>query len=137
MNKNVKYWFNESIESLKTAKILLKNQRTLECAFFCHLAIEKVLKAFIANRLNVIPPKIHNLLLLAEQSGLSKELTDEQLDFLSELNIYQLEGRYPGDRELLLKQTPTEKFTQILADTEREYLWLEQKIKSEKSSKLT
>ncbi len=133
MNKSVKYWFDESIESLQTARILLKNMRTLECAFFCHLTMEKLLKAIISSRLNVMPPKIHNLLLLAEQSGLSKELTDEQLDFLSDLNIYQLEGRYPGDRELLLKETPAEKFTQILTDTEREFLWFEQKIKSEKS----
>lgn len=134
MEAKIKYWVSEANESYQTAKVLFENSRYLESAFFCHLAIEKNLKAFIVFRKNMLPPKIHNLLMLAERSELSKQLTEKQLDFLADLNLYQLEGRYPGDRELLYTQTTLEKFKEIITNTEGELIWLEQKLRLEISS---
>lgn len=134
MEINTDYWIIEATESYKTAVVLHENKRFLESAFFCHLAIEKILKAFIVYRKKTFPPKIHNLLSLADRSDLSKNLSAEQLDFLADLNIYQLEGRYPGDREMLYTQTPIEKFDKILTDTDGELKWLKQKLRSEISS---
>jgi len=39
-----------------------------------------------------IPPRIHNLVRLAERAGLA--LSDEQKALLAELNMYQMVGRY-------------------------------------------
>jgi len=72
--------------------------------------------------------------MLADRSELSKQLTENQLDFLADLNLYQLEGRYPGDRELLYRQTSLEKFKEIIIKTEGELIWLEQTLRSEISS---
>lgn len=106
MDKHTEYWLTDSLESLDTANVLFDNKKYLESAFFCHLAMEKMLKAFYTYRTNNIPPKVHNLLLLAERSGLQKEFSEEQMDFLAELNPFQLEGRYPGARQILYKQQP-------------------------------
>ena len=60
------------------------------------------------------------------------ELGESRLDFLADLNLFQIEGRYPGDREVLSRQTTVEKFNEIINRTEVELKWLEQKLKSEK-----
>ena len=39
------------------------------------------------------PPKIHNLLALADKGSL--KFSEEQSNFLDRLNQFQLEGRYP------------------------------------------
>lgn len=41
----------------------------------------------------MVPPKIHNLITLIKQTKL--ELDKEQLYFLTVLNDFQIEGRYP------------------------------------------
>lgn len=126
------YWLNESKENFDTAQILYRNNKFLETAFFCQLSTEKMLKAFIAKRTETMPPKIHNLLSLANKANLDNELSESQLEFLTDLNPFQLEGRYPGDREILLKKTPKSEFAGLLKRTEVELQWLEQKLKSEK-----
>ena len=93
--------------------------------------MEKMLKSFFVKRNQTIPPKIHNLMSLAERAGLIKEFSDDQLDFFANLNPYQLEGRYPGDRELLYSRTSEETVAAIIKRTEVELKWLELKLKSE------
>ncbi|QQK76608.1 HEPN domain-containing protein [Salicibibacter cibarius] len=132
MDQKVMYWMSESKENLDTAKVLYRNGKLLETAFFCHLATEKMLKAFIAKRKETIPPKIHNLLSLANKGSLDNELSESQFNFFADLNPFQLEGRYPGDREILLKKTAKREFEELLKRTEAELKWLEQKLKSEK-----
>ena len=92
-----------------------------------------MLKAIFVYKNGTTPPKIHNLLLLAERSDLQGELNESQLDFLSEVNTYQLEGRYPIDRELLFQNTPIDNFKTILHRTEVELKWFELRLKSNKS----
>ena len=132
MDCQVEYWLKESLENVDTAKILFEHKKYIEAAFFCHLAFEKMLKAFFVKRNKAIPPKSHNLLLLAKRSHLMDEIGESRLDFLADLNLFQIEGRYPGDREVFYMQTTVEKFAGMLNRTEAELKWLEQKLKSEK-----
>jgi HEPN domain-containing protein len=133
MFDQTEYWYKESFESYDTAKVLSANKKYLESAFFCHLSIEKMLKAHIAKKTGELPPKSHNLLYLIEQTDLKVSLNDDQLDFFSNLTLYQLEGRYPGDRTLLYKQTTVTEFEQILKRTGVELKWLKQMLKLEQS----
>ena len=55
--------------------------------------LEKMLKAHVCRATEDLPPKIHNLVRLAELTGLSFSKT--QQEFLSEFDMHQLEGRYP------------------------------------------
>jgi hypothetical protein len=58
-----------------------------------HLAMEKILKAHICLHTNDIAPKLHNLVRLAELSGIA--FTEEQKDLLADINPFNIEGRYP------------------------------------------
>lgn len=131
MNEHTEYWLTESLESLDTARVLYDNKKYLDSSFFCHLSMEKMLKAFYTDRTNDVPPKIHNLLLLAERAHLKEELGDQQLVFLARLNTYNIEGRYPSQREALYKNTSVNKFLEILVKTEEVIKWLELKLRSE------
>ena len=72
--------------------VVLFNQFFL---FFCHLAMEKFLKAVYVKIKDDFAPKTHNLLYLCELCGI--ELTEEQMTFYAILMKYQITGRYPDN----------------------------------------
>ena len=74
--------------------MLVEQKRILPGLFFCHLVIEKMLKAHVVKETRAHPPKTHNLTLLLSKTSLQFPLTDEA--FLGVLMVYQLEGRYPA-----------------------------------------
>lgn len=78
---------------METAEILINNGKLLQGLFFCHLAIEKILKALIQKKTLKIPPKSHNLKYLSELASI--EITEEQNLIMAVLMKYQMEGRYP------------------------------------------
>ena len=63
-----------------------------------HLALEKILKAYVVRATSEVPPRIHNLDKLAEIAGL--ELSREQRELLREFEAYQIEGRYPDQNQV-------------------------------------
>lgn len=100
VRKQIDYWKASSDEDLAAAESLLEKGHLRHCLFFAHLAIEKMLKAHVTRQTNDIPPRIHNLIRLAEIAGLP--ISPEQGDFLSGFDVYQLEGRYPDSAQILL-----------------------------------
>ncbi|MDP8240381.1 MAG: HEPN domain-containing protein [Candidatus Hatepunaea meridiana] len=82
-----------SQEDIAAARSLLQKKHLRHSLFFAHLALEKMLKAFVVRQTNEIPPYIHNLVRLVEIAKLN--IGPERLDFLRKFNIFQLEGRYP------------------------------------------
>jgi HEPN domain-containing protein len=94
LKKQLDYWINSSQEDLETADILIGEAKLLHGLFFCHLAVEKALKAHVAKSTGDIPPKSHNLIYLTELADL--EVSEEDENFFGILMRYQLEGRYPG-----------------------------------------
>ena len=93
ITNQLSYWIDGADSDFETAELLIKNKRLLHGLFFCHLTIEKTLKAFVVKITLEVPPKTHNLLRLYELSSLA--LNDEQVNLLEILMVYQLEGRYP------------------------------------------
>ncbi len=93
ISKQLIYWIDGASSDLETAELLINSRRLLHGLFFCHLTIEKVLKAWVGKTTLDIPPKTHNLLRLHEISNLS--LSEEEIKLHEVLMIYQLEGRYP------------------------------------------
>lgn len=61
--------------------------------FFCHLCIEKIIKAHVVKETNEIPPKSHDLFFLLRKAQI--ELTEDKQLIIQILMKYQLEGRYP------------------------------------------
>lgn len=88
--------------------------------FFCHLAIEKALKALYIKKHKDFPPKTHNLLLLAHKSDI--ELDSDRKIYLSKMMGYQLEGRYP---ELTLSIPSLNEAINLLESTKEILKWLQ------------
>ena len=88
--EHIKYWLESA--DLESAESILDSGRYDWCLFIGHLALEKILKAIFVDRNdNNMPPKIHNLVRLAE---LSKIVMDEDqkfhLDKITDFNIQTL-----------------------------------------------
>ena len=94
--KQIEYWSKSSDEDFAAAQSLLEKGHLRHSLFFAHLAIEKMLKAKVTLQTKDIPPRIHNLVRLAGIANL--DLDSDQLEFLREFNLYQLEGRYPDSK---------------------------------------
>ncbi|MBU1517512.1 MAG: HEPN domain-containing protein [Planctomycetes bacterium] len=91
--EQINYWQNGALEDLEAAKQLISGDKIRHSLFFAHLSLEKILKSHICKSTGKIAPKIHNLIRLAEVAGLS--LPDDKIDFMAEMNEFNLEGRYP------------------------------------------
>lgn len=92
-NKQIEYWIEGAKNDLDAAELLIKNGKFLHGLFFCHLAIEKAIKAFVVKETKEVPPRSHNLIYLSEKAHLL--LSEEFTLFIGILMKYQLEGRYP------------------------------------------
>jgi hypothetical protein len=66
---------------------------------------EKVLKAQVVHHTGDLAPRIHNLVRLAELAEI--QLSPDQLDLLADMNVFNLEGRYPETLAPLPSQAET------------------------------
>lgn len=122
IQKQVDYWFNSAFDDLESAKVLINNKRYLQGLFFCHLVIEKAIKAIVVKQTEEIAPRSHNLLYLSEIAGITFNEKDEL--FLGILMKYQLQGRYPDYQPTIPGE---EKVNNYLSKTENLLVWLKQK----------
>ncbi len=123
------YWFSLSDYDLETAKAMLQTKRWLYVGFMCHQAVEKTLKGYWCYKQPTNdPPYQHNLFRLIQGAGLEHKMTDEMLDFVSELMPLNIEARYPSYKEKLF-QTMTEEYCKTLIDkTTRLIVWIRQQL---------
>ena len=96
IRKQIDYWQAGAFSDFETAEILIANKKYIHSLFFCHLCIEKILKAQFVKQTGEIPPKSHNLNYIQELAQVG--VTEEQKVLMSVLMKYQLEGRYPDYR---------------------------------------
>ncbi len=89
---------------LTTADRMLKTGRYVYVIFMCHLALEKLLKAFVSAETKKIPPKTHDLIYLLDQGKI--QLSKELLDFLGMINNVSIVTRYPEDLSKLVSSYP-------------------------------
>jgi len=87
--------------------------------FFAHLALGNLLKAHVCRHTKDLAPKIHNLVRLAELSGLTLE--KKQVEFLAEMNEFNIEGRYPRVRKITLTSAEVDA---LIHNTEEIFQWL-------------
>lgn len=78
MEERIIYWLDLSDYDLETAQAMLQTKRYLYVGFMCHQAVEKAFKAVLSSKdCQQLPPKIHNLIRLAEQSNLFDEMSEK------------------------------------------------------------
>jgi HEPN domain-containing protein len=102
---------------------LIRERRTLHGLFFCHLVIEKAIKAHVVKTTGDIAPRSHNLIYLSENIGL--QFDEETSIFLGILMRYHLQGRYPDYNPIL----PDIQTVQVyLEKTKKLMQWLKEKL---------
>jgi HEPN domain-containing protein len=122
VDKQIAYWITSAKDDLESAKILIESNRLLHGLFFCHLVIEKAIKANVVMQTGEIAPRSHNLLYLSEIANLVFNKEDEI--FLGILMKYQLQGRYPDYNPSIPDKM---KVNDYLIKTEKLLLWLQVK----------
>ena len=128
MNDKAAYWIELAEYDLDTATAMLETKRFLYVGFMCHQCIEKAIKAVISVSSDEMPPKVHNLLRLAEQCDLLNKMNDTQKNVLFTLNPLNIESRYPSFKDNLLAQLNKERCTQIILDTKELFKWIKQQL---------
>lgn len=102
IQEHIEYWIRSSNDDFEVFNLLLNAEKYLHCLFIGHLCLEKLIKAhWVKDNSNSVPPKIHNLITLLKQTNL--KLDKEYLIFLTQLNDFQIEGRYPDYKFKILK----------------------------------
>ena len=127
MEKQVEYWLTESEKDLPVAESMLTNGHYNWSLFVGHLVLEKLLKAIYVKEHQKLAPRIHDLVKLAKSINLS--LSDQQLVFLSEVSDFNMESRYPDEKNQFLKQCNREFAEKYLKQIKETHSWLKKQIK--------
>lgn len=123
----ISYWQTGAAEDLASATDIIANTSRYGAGlFFLHLGLEKILKAVFVRRHGQYAPNSHNLLSLATKCGLTPDRQQEKA--LAEFNEFNLETRYPDDRDAFLKRATKAYAEQSLATANGMYQWISQHL---------
>jgi HEPN domain-containing protein len=128
MDDKVQYWIEISDYDLETADAMLRSKRYLYVGFMCHQAIEKVFKAYYTSAKSETAPFSHSLSYLAKKGGFYESFSEEQKDFIDQIEPLNIEARYPSHKERLLKSLTEKKCIEILKRTKELQTWIKEKL---------
>lgn len=107
--KQVEYWLDSAKHDLDVSETLFQSGKYDWCLFIAHLVLEKTLKAFYVKNVGKLPPRIHDLVRMANLAKV--EFNEDTLEFLDAVNTFNLSTRYP-DEKLRFYKLCTQEFTQ-------------------------
>lgn len=122
------YWLDIASYDLDTAEAMYSTSRWLYVAFMCHQAIEKTLKAYWCGTKTDDPPFTHNHMRLATGCGLYDKMSDEQKDFLDTITNFNIEARYPEDRDALSKRLTKQACRAFIDETKQLIQWMKDEL---------
>jgi HEPN domain-containing protein len=122
-DKQIDYWISSSENDFDTAQLLIDNNKIISGLFFCHLVIEKALKAHVVKNTKQIPPKSHNLIFFSDKTNLNI-IEDDEI-FFGILMKYQLLGRYPDYNPVIPDKS---KANEYLIRTREILKWLKEQL---------
>lgn len=100
MRKDSKSFKASAQYDLQTAEAMLNSEKFVYVVFMCHLSVEKMLKAIVAEVTKRAPPKTHNLIYLIKLGVVN--FPRELFDFVTKINNASIVTRYPEDFSKLL-----------------------------------
>jgi len=115
-------WAERARYDLETARAMWDSGRFLYVLFCCQQAVEKMLKAVIAERSGQCPPRLHNLLRLAKHAGV--ELDQSQTVLMEDLSRYYVQSRYPEELPALSRDLDRHTCEKVLNQTQEQMQWL-------------
>lgn len=109
----ISFWIESSYRDFRAMEDLFKKGHYTWALFVGHLVIEKLLKAYYVENMDIHPPLIHNLLRIAEKSKL--ELSEEQKDLLVTVTTFNIQARYDDVKREFYHKCSKE-FTEVWID---------------------
>jgi HEPN domain-containing protein len=128
VHKVVRYWLDTADKDWDVARNLFKFKHYAYCLFFCHLTIEKLLKAAAVQKTGKHPPPIHELKKLAKLAVL--KLTPLQRERLEEITTFNIQARYDDFKQSFYKKATREYTQKFLTITKELRLWLKENFHS-------
>lgn len=123
LEKNIKQWISGADKDLEVAESLLKSKHYPQCLFFCHLSIEKLLKALIVKETKNHPPFIHDLRRLAEIAEIKLDIKQKLI--LDKISTFNIAGRYADKKFEFYKKYNNKEYAQkYFLITKKLFLWL-------------
>ena len=126
--EKINYWIELSDYDLETAEAMLQTKRYLYVGFMCHQAIEKIFKAVFSKIIEDTPPFVHKLVLIARQGNFYEQFSEEQKDFIDQMEPLNIKSRYPDDKKELAKKLNHAKCVEILDKTKNLQQWTKEKL---------
>lgn len=102
----VKHLKEESQEAFDTAYDLYKSKRYHFALFFCHLAVEKLIKAYFLSKKKKFAAPVHDLIYLVKKTGV--KIDKETLAKLVEINNFNIRARYEDYKREFYKRSTLE-----------------------------
>ena len=128
MNERITYWQDLSDYDLETADAMLLSKRYLYVGFMCHLSIEKIFKAFYVKLLEINPPKIHSLSVIAQKAGFIDLLNTNFKELINTLDPLNIEARYPAYKEKMLKSLNEQSCRNLINQTKELQSWIKTQL---------
>ncbi|VAX38065.1 hypothetical protein MNBD_UNCLBAC01-1335 [hydrothermal vent metagenome] len=122
----IAYWKNSSKKDFETGKILYQNKRYHYALFFCHLSIEKMLKALVIKKTQSAPPLIHDLVRLVEKTGVL--VLDQYKKELAEISTFNIQTRYDDYKLSFYKKVTKQFLLRYLDKTKVILKWLNEQF---------
>ncbi|MBP7053499.1 MAG: HEPN domain-containing protein [Phycisphaerae bacterium] len=122
MSETEQGWVEQAQYDLETARAMLASGRYLYVLFCCQQATEKALKAVIVRKTGEMPPRVHNLLRLAEVADTHPD--QQQNRFLGELSAYYIQSRYPEEIKAAGAMVTRELADDVVRNTEKTVRWV-------------
>ncbi len=127
LKKTTLNWIASSKYDIESARHMFKTGRYLYVIFLCHLAIEKRLKAIVAQSQERHPPYTHDLCELIRLARL--EMPPEHQSVIAQLNELSTATRYLEDFDQLVKHYPRVVAQEFLKQSRVLLKWLEQEAR--------
>jgi HEPN domain-containing protein len=123
----IRYWVESSDMDFAAMDSLFANGHYVWTLFVGHLVIEKLLKALYVKRVDAQVPRSHNLLAIAEKTGI--DLSTEQKLLMDEITGFNIRARYPDVKQRFYKKATRAFAEDRLRRIQELRVWLMEKIK--------
>ena len=126
VEKIVNHWIKTSDEDFDTMNFLFQSKKYNWALFLGHISTEKLLKAYFVKIKHKHSPPIHNLLRIAEKSGI--ELSEEYADWLDAISLFNINARYDDYKREFYNQC-TKDFAKLWIERIKEIRkWIKEKL---------
>ena len=105
--QHIDFWKQSALRDWDSVQVLYKGKQYMQTLFFCHLVVEKLIKAiWVKDNDENTPPFTHNLEQLYNQTELN--INNSLVDLLPMINTWNIEGRYQDYKDKFYKRCTPE-----------------------------